>query len=526
MNLLASRILPDSGGEAQDARATGTWKMPAGSAGSLVGDRVQKTVTGKDGNPTTPPSEFQSVLNASAARARSASSKDTKKTSADAQAGGPQIAQAPLQMQMDRIHLATSLVQAASATDSIRPVRDTPDPSGAPASTEETTGQAMTSVVDATDAGADPSAPPPPPTPPDTHVSPTTTSSRPAATPVPSTDARAMAASLGVTASPLASPSMPSMPDRPALGAAPSPGAPATRVTGTVRAAPTAEPPRAGSGVRRDDTPATSRSAGTPGIDPKSTPASLGPSSGEKLADGSDPGSSTAGSKPEPHPVADAAPEAEGRTPSSPDPKVASGGLTSDRAAPPRSPASNAGSRSATSATGDGSSGDARAQRPAGLVDAPASVNVLTTAKGVSPAERPTDTSASSETTAASSSVNQQIIRGAAHGVVELPDLGRVQVSAKLQDGELGVRVTPDRPETTTILLPHAAAMAAEVRTTGSSAVRVDIENRHGAMGSYTGGSSGGGREAGRHAPTETHEGDEGAEGVSIAERPRVRIVL
>jgi hypothetical protein len=151
----------------------------------------------------------------------------------------------------------------------------------------------------------------------------------------------------------------------------------------------------------------------------------------------------------------------------------------------------------------------------------------MTSAKALSAAERSLDSmSTLPDTTAASSAVNLQIIRGAAHGVIELPELGRIQVSAKSQDGELGVRVMADRPETTTILLPHTAAMAVEARASGSSNVRVDVESRHAATGSYTGGSGAGERKAGRQGSPEAHDGEEAVEVSPDAVRPRVRIVL
>jgi hypothetical protein len=121
--------------------------------------------------------------------------------------------------------------------------------------------------------------------------------------------------------------------------------------------------------------------------------------------------------------------------------------------------------------------------------------------------------------------MNQFVIRTAAHGVMDIPELGRVQVSARSIDGDLGVRILADRPETTTILLPHTEAMAAEVRVPGGSAVRVDVAKYDAGTSSHTGGSSErDGRPQGRE-PIEVIDVDATEAPHPIA-RPRVRIVL
>jgi hypothetical protein len=198
----------------------------------------------------------------------------------------------------------------------------------------------------------------------------------------------------------------------------------------------------------------------------------------------------------------------------------------------PASPGENLKAASSPSRSNESSSEsktavEASAARPEGVGQTAPTVNALTSAKAVPPAERPLDaSSAPAETSATSSAINQQVIRGAAHGVIDLPDLGRIQVSAKSQDGDVGVRVTADRPETTAILLPHAEAMAAEARTPGTLNVRVEVESRSSAQASHTSTAGGGGGESGRHRSPDSHPTDEVSEVDRAVVRPRVRIVL
>ena len=232
------------------------------------------------------------------------------------------------------------------------------------------------------------------------------------------------------------------------------------------------------------------------------------------------------GSKPETSVNPDASPSAERGPLASTTEKAARGSRTSDRPPVQSSQVSSAGPRP-TSPADNAASVDTIAARPVVFADAPPGVNGLTLAKEMPAAPRALDaTGASPEVPATASAVNQMVIRSTAHGVIELPELGRIQVSARSQDGDLGIRVTADRPETTTILMPHAEAMAAEVRTTGGSNVRVDVGSRDPTMASSTAGSGGGGQGAGHRGPAESRELDEVLEVGPPAVRPRVRIVL
>jgi hypothetical protein len=107
------------------------------------------------------------------------------------------------------------------------------------------------------------------------------------------------------------------------------------------------------------------------------------------------------------------------------------------------------------------------------------------------PAEKPQPT----DSTGAQTIANQTVIRSEARGVIELPDLGRVQVSAKGAGIDLSVRVIADHPETTAVLLPHANAMAAEVRGPERAPVRIDIATRDGRVAGDDQGSHGRRRE-------------------------------
>jgi hypothetical protein len=201
--------------------------------------------------------------------------------------------------------------------------------------------------------------------------------------------------------------------------------------------------------------------------------------------------------------------------------KAQGGGATADRAAV-------AGQDDATSAGGSGSATVADASLVRALPAADATgVNALTPAKELPAQAHVTEAStAPIDPTSVASAVNQQVIRSAAHGIIELPELGRIQVTARSEDGGIDVRVTPDRAETATILLPHAEAMASEVRGSGNSNVRVDVEGHGAAFSSHTGGSGGGGHDAGGRRPSESSSLEEGKEGHPGPARQRVRIVL
>jgi hypothetical protein len=153
-------------------------------------------------------------------------------------------------------------------------------------------------------------------------------------------------------------------------------------------------------------------------------------------------------------------------------------------------------------------------------------VNPLTTANDpLAPMHASDATPTLPNVVGASTAVNQAVIRSAAHGVVELPDLGRIEVTARSANGVMDVRVTPDRPETAAILVPHAEAMASEVRAGGSPNVRVDVEHRSSDLASH-GGASGREHEGGGRRNPEPPD-PQAVEGAPLSTaQARVRIVL
>lgn len=70
---------------------------------------------------------------------------------------------------------------------------------------------------------------------------------------------------------------------------------------------------------------------------------------------------------------------------------------------------------------------------------------------------------------------NMAVIHLAAHGAIDSPELGRVSVSAR--DGEVGVdvQIVAEKKGSADILLPHAGAMEADVRTANVSVHRLEI---------------------------------------------------
>jgi hypothetical protein len=128
------------------------------------------------------------------------------------------------------------------------------------------------------------------------------------------------------------------------------------------------------------------------------------------------------------------------------------------------------------------------------------------------------------------SSANLSVIHQAAHGEIDLPELGRVSVSARGGDSGIDVRVAAGRTAATELLLPHAVAMEAEVRSANVPLHRLEISS-HGLLNGSTtdaGTSSrreSGGREPGAATPsfgTGNRQNSEDAAPV----RARVRIVL
>jgi hypothetical protein len=128
------------------------------------------------------------------------------------------------------------------------------------------------------------------------------------------------------------------------------------------------------------------------------------------------------------------------------------------------------------------------------------------------------------------SAANQIVMRRAAHGEMDHPELGRVDVSAHLRDGQLDVRIVTQRAESAATLLPHARAIAADLHTADAPAARVDIQSRSGAATSHDSGASRHSGASGNGSQSSSDERralpvDAGEAPVSPAPR-RVRIVL
>ena len=159
------------------------------------------------------------------------------------------------------------------------------------------------------------------------------------------------------------------------------------------------------------------------------------------------------------------------------------------------------------------------------LQPAPQGDKGLTAVKPMSAVAAPAgaDTSGAAATSVRSAH-NQQIIRNAAHGEFEHPELGHVAVSARLRDGEVDVRVTALRPETAAFLTPHAGAMAADARAANVPIARVDVDHKGGASSASSARS---GEGSGHHADSNGHqEGDGDGKDVVVPGPRRVRIVL
>ncbi len=122
------------------------------------------------------------------------------------------------------------------------------------------------------------------------------------------------------------------------------------------------------------------------------------------------------------------------------------------------------------------------------------------------------------------SAQNQLVMRQVATGELVHPELGRVQVSAHMRDGEVDVRVVAQRSETASFLTPRIDAMVADARSANVPVSRVDIES-HAGTSQQPPTSSGNGGGHGARNPKNSHDDD----GTSYVEAPatkRVRIVL
>jgi len=122
------------------------------------------------------------------------------------------------------------------------------------------------------------------------------------------------------------------------------------------------------------------------------------------------------------------------------------------------------------------------------------------------------------------SAQNLLVMRNAAQGELDHPELGRVAVSAQLRGGEVDVRVTASRPETALFLAPRADAMTADARAANVPVARVEIGDPGGSGASLPGDLRGGSR----GDANDPRHPESGAAATPVAPRApkRVRIVL
>jgi hypothetical protein len=125
---------------------------------------------------------------------------------------------------------------------------------------------------------------------------------------------------------------------------------------------------------------------------------------------------------------------------------------------------------------------------------------------------------------AAQSAVNQAVLRHAAYGEVLHPELGRVEVSARLRDGEVDLRITTQHAGATNALIGRADALVSDVRSANVQVGRLDIDSRRRDGSAQDTGSSGENMDRGGHPSREQQETRD--EPVHPAPVRRVRIVL
>jgi hypothetical protein len=148
---------------------------------------------------------------------------------------------------------------------------------------------------------------------------------------------------------------------------------------------------------------------------------------------------------------------------------------------------------------------------------------LTTTANGV-PADATSSAHPSEDDVAtdAQSAMNKVVILNAAHGALDHPELGHIDVRAHSKDGEVDVRVTSQRAETASFLAPRVEAMSAAANV---PAARIEIGTRGGpSTGSFDASGNGGGQKSDDRAPTES---DDDTSAAILPTAPgRVRIVL
>jgi hypothetical protein len=158
-----------------------------------------------------------------------------------------------------------------------------------------------------------------------------------------------------------------------------------------------------------------------------------------------------------------------------------------------------------------------------GASSADVSGKTLTTANApaldAGPAAPP---SRSEARTHAESMLNQAVMMHAAHGELDHPELGPIQVTARLRDGEVDVHLTAHRLETVAILVPRIDAIAAAANV---PAARVEVGTRGEPEFAHADASADGGSTSDGRSPGEPGPDNPDASPMPAGPR-RVRIVL
>jgi hypothetical protein len=189
-----------------------------------------------------------------------------------------------------------------------------------------------------------------------------------------------------------------------------------------------------------------------------------------------------------------------------------------------RSSAKAAAATVASPASPDGAAPGASALAADAALGAMPSDKILTTTANSVPIDTTSSARPSEDdvATAAQSAMNKVVILNAAHGALDHPELGHIDVRARLKDGEVDVRVTSQRAETASILAPRVEAMSAAANV---PAARIEIGTRGGpSTESFDASSNGGGQKSDDRAPTESD--DDTSAAVLPTAPGRVRIVL
>jgi hypothetical protein len=144
---------------------------------------------------------------------------------------------------------------------------------------------------------------------------------------------------------------------------------------------------------------------------------------------------------------------------------------------------------------------------------AESSVSSLTTVTNVAPEAAAGDAAlaAGRLRDAFASVAHQSVLRGAASGQIDIPELGRVVVHARSTDAGVDLAVTAERGATHSVLREHAGAMALDLQQADLRVGRLAIEPAHGSSSSrFEAGTGGGGFDA-----SSNQRGSAGREGTS-----------